>query len=631
MDRNSIIGLSLIAVILGVGLYLSGPDEKQQARNKVIRDSLERVEKKKRAEEVVKIAKAKRIDDSVAKVQNVILNDSAKTVALNGKYRDFAPALNGAAESYKIENENLIAYVSNKGAQIEKVELKNYHRPGSKENLVLFEKDSTRFALQLFAYNDVQQYFTDEFYFKKINQSGNSLEMRLETAKPGSYIDFVYSINPGDYMVKSEIRFTNMQNILTPNENQMQLQWRMLFPSQEEHIVKERDAATVYYKQDINSPDKLGVRKDDEKTLTEADIKWVCFRQQFFNSTIIADKVFAKAGSVVKMGQRPQSDKIVGAASCELGIPYEHGASEKFRYRFYFGPNHYNTLKKYDLDLEEIIPTGWSIFSYINKWIVIPLFNGLSGLNMGIVILILTIIVKLLLLPIAYKTYMSSARMRLLKPEMDTINAKYEKNADPMKKQQEQMALYGKAGVSPFSGCIPLLLQFPLLIALFAFVPAAIELRQQGFLWASDLSTYDSIWTFGEVAVINTIYGDHISLFAMLMFASTIIYTYMNSSLMPQQGSTQMPGMKFMMYFMPVIFLAVMNSYAAGLSWYYFLANMFTFSQNWIMKKIVSDSKIRAELESNMKKPKKASGFAKRLEEMAKQRQQQANNNKRIR
>jgi YidC/Oxa1 family membrane protein insertase len=264
---------------------------------------------------------------------------------------------------------------------------------------------------------------------------------------------------------------------------------------------------------------------------------------------------------------------------------------------------------------------GWSIFSYINKWLVIPLFNWLDFLGLGIVILILTVVVKIVLLPIAYKTYMSGAKMRVLKPETDALNAKFEKNSDPMKKQQEQMALYRKAGVNPLSGCIPLLLQFPILIALFNFMPSAIELRQQGFLWADDLSTYDSIWTFGYIPVINTIYGDHVSLFALLMFVSTIIYTYMNSSMMPQQGSAQMPGMKFMMYFMPVIFLAVMNSYAAGLSWYYFLANMFTFLQNWIIKKIVSDEKIRAGLEANMKKPAKVSNFQKKLEEMAKQRQ----------
>jgi YidC/Oxa1 family membrane protein insertase len=450
----------------------------------------------------------------------------------------------------------------------------------------------------------------------------SSIVMRLETAKPGSFIEFSYALEPGSYLVKSSVRLKGMENILSQTEDQLQLTWQMLYPGQEEHIEKEREAATIYYKDAVNDPDYVSPLEDEQKEINAADIKWVCFRQQFFNSTIIADNVFSKAGSFIRLTQRSTSPDIVKAAAAEVGIPYGHLVDEKFGYGFYFGPNHYNTLKEYGHDLEEIIPMGWSIFSYINKWLVIPLFNWLGALNMGIVILILSIVMKIILLPIAYKTYMSSARMRVLKPETDALNAKYEKNADPMKKQQEQMALYRRAGVNPLSGCLPLLLQFPILIALFNFVPAAIELRQEGFLWADDLSTYDSIWTFGHLPFISWAYGDHVSLFALLMFVSTILYTWLNTSMMPQQSSQQMPGMKFMMYFMPVIFLAVMNKYAAGLSWYYFLANMLSFVQNWIIKRFVSDKKIRAQLEANMKKPMKVSGFQKRLEEMAKQRQQ---------
>jgi len=414
---------------------------------------------------------------------------------------------------------------------------------------------------------------------------------------------------------------SGMQTILNGLEDQIQLSWKMQNPSQEEHIELERKANSIFYNQENAGTDNVDPLKDDEKELSDADVKWVTFKQQFFNASIIADTKFNKAGSFVHQGQRPESDNVVTHASTELGVPYKHAADEQFKFNFYFGPNHYYTLKKYDVGLEEIIPMGWSIFSYINKWMVVPLFNWLSFMNMGLVILILTIIVKIVLLPIAYKTYMSGAKMRVLKPETDALNAKFEKNADPMKKQQEQMALYRKAGVNPLSGCLPLLLQFPILIALFSFVPAAIELRQKSFLWAHDLSTYDSIWNFGYVPFVNWAYGDHVSLFAMLMFVSTLAYTYMNSNMMPQQNN-QMPGMKFMMYFMPVIFLAVMNTYAAGLSWYYFLANMFTFVQNWIIKKIVSDEKIRAQLEANMKKPAKVSNFQKRLEEMARQQQQ---------
>lgn len=621
MDKNSLIGLGLIASILGVWLYFSGPSKEQVARNKQIRDSIELVQKRVEAAEAEKIAAlVVSVPDTLK--QNTSLSDSAKAANLYDTYKDFAVSAAGAKEHFVIENENVRATISNKGGIIEKVELKKYNRSGSDEALVLFDKDSTNFSLKLNTYDRSRMFSTDSFYFKPVKQTASAIVLKLETAKPGSYIEFSYSLKPDDYVVDSDIRFVGMQNIISQTEDQLQLNWSMLYPSQEKYIEKEKKAATVYFKQALEDPDYINPANDEEKELNEADIKWVCFKQQFFNATIVADNTFSKAGSFIKISSRPKSTSIVKSAKSELGIPYGHGADEKFSFKFYFGPNHYYTVSGYGWELEQIIPMGWSIFSYINKWLVIPLFNWLSFLNLGIVILILTVVVKIVLLPIAYKTYMSGAKMRVLKPETDALNAKFEKNADPMKKQQEQMALYRKAGVNPLSGCIPLLLQFPILIALFNFVPAAIELRQQGFLWADDLSTYDSIWTFGYVPIINSVYGDHVSLFALLMFVSTIIYTYMNSSMMPQQNN-QMPGMKFMMYFMPVIFLAVMNEYAAGLSWYYFLANMFTFLQNWIIKKIVSDEKIRAQLEANMKKPAKVSNFQKRLEEMAKQRQQQ--------
>jgi YidC/Oxa1 family membrane protein insertase len=612
-------GLGIIALILGVWLYISGPSKETIARNKQIKDSIALVQQNAEEELRLRDAANNRIDDTINKT--IVLSDSAKESILKEQYLDFAPAVNGKSENFIIENENVRATILNKGAQIVKVELKKYHRSGKTEPLILFDEDSLNFALKLNAYDRSRIFSTDSFYFKSAKQTPTSIVLRLETSKPGSYLEFSYSLKPDDYMVNSEIVFVGMDKIISQTEDQLQLNWKMLYPSQEKYIKKEKQAATIYYKQTINSPDYINPVKDEEVELSDADIKWISFKQQYFNSTIIAETAFAKGGSYVKSGQRPNSDKIVKSVSSELGIPYNHLPVEKFSYKFYFGPNDYKILKQYDYDLEQIVPTGWSIFSYINTWLVIPLFNALSSINMGLVILILTLVVKILLLPIAYKTYMSGARMRVLKPETDALAVKFEKNPDPMKKQQEQMALYRKAGVNPLSGCLPLLLQFPILIALFAFIPAAIELRQQSFLWADDLSTYDTILDFGYIPFINWAYGDHISLFAALMFVSTIIYTYMNSSMMPQQNN-QMPGMKFMMYFMPVIFLAVMNDYAAGLSWYYFLANMFTFLQNWIMKKVISDEKIRAELESNMKKPVKVSNFQKRLEEMAKQRQQ---------
>ncbi len=636
MDKNSLIGLGLIASILGIWLYFSGPSKEQIAKNKHIKDSIEVAQKNAAIEDSKKIASATKTVEDTLKAP-VAINDSVKAAIIDDRYKDFSPAANGAEEVVTIENELIKAYVSTKGAKVFKVELKKYHRSGQTENLILFDKDSTNFSLKLDAYERSKILYTDSFYFKPsekaITVSGatnKSITFKLETSKPGSYIEYAYSLKGNTYQLACEIRFVGMDKILSSNVDQMQLTWQMQMPSQEKHISKEKEAATAYFKFTIDEPDYINPRKteDEEKSLNEAPVKWVAFKQQFFNATLIADNEFLKDGSFVRVSPRAKSETVVKYVTADLGVPFNHSPNEKFGMKFYFGPTHFNTLKTYGDDLEKMIPMGWSVFSYINKGMVVPLFNWLSSMNYGLVILILTLIVKIVLLPIAYKTYMSGARMRVLKPETEAINSKYANGGDPMKKQQETMALYRKAGVNPLSGCLPVLLQFPILIALFAFIPNSIELRQQGFLWADDLSTYDSIWTFGHISIIDSIYGDHVSLFAALMFVSTIIYTYMNSSMMAPQQGAQMPGMKFMMYFMPVIFLAVMNSYAAGLSWYYFLANMFTFLQNYIMKLIIADSKIRSQLEANMKKPAKVSNFQKRLEEMTKQRQQQVGSGK---
>jgi len=627
VDKKSLIGLGLIAVILGAWLFMSGPSKEQIARNKQKQDSITNVQKKLAEEEAKKIVQQTQTIQDTLKPATV-LSDSAMNALKVDAYKDFAVAAQGTEEIVTIENELLKAYVSTKGAQVIKVELKKFSRSGKTEPLVLFDNDSLQFALKLDAYERSRILSTDSFYFKPSEKSitvsgttSKSVSFKLETSKPGSYIEYVYSLKGNDYMLGCDIKFVGMDKIISSNVDQMTLNWRMTLPQQEKYVEKEREVATAYYKFTVDEPDYINPRTDEDKPLNDAPIKWISFKQQFFNSTLIAETEFLKDGSFVKTGSRTNTSNVVKVINSDLGIPFNHTPSEKFAMKFYFGPNDYKTLKEYGNELEQLIPTGWSIFSYINKWMVIPLFDWLGNMNMGIVILILTLIVKIILLPIAYKTYMSGARMRVLKPETEAINAKF-KDGDPMKKQQETMALYRKAGVNPLSGCVPLLLQFPILIALFAFIPAAIELRQKGFLWADDLSTYDSIWTFGKVAIINSIYGDHVSLFALLMFVSTLVYTYMNSSMMAPQQGTQMPGMKFMMYFMPVIFLAVMNSYAAGLSWYYFLANMFTFLQNWVIKKIVSDEKVRAEIDANMKKPVKVSSFSKKLEEMAKRQQQ---------
>ncbi len=624
MDKRSLIGLGLIAVILISWLALNGPSKEQIAKNKHIKDSVELATKTAQLKAAVKETVTPQ-KLAIADTNAVAATDSLNKSLVNAQYKDFAVSATGKEQTLVLENEKIKVYISNKGGKVEKVELKEYKRYGKKEPLILFDKDSTAQYLQFDAYANMM-FVTDSFYFASntpettANPNGTkSVTLRLLTSKPESYIEYIYTLKPNDYMLSYDVNFVGMQTIIPAKTNHVTLHWSQAMPTQEKHISKEREAATVYYNEEKGGVDNINARKNDEKIFSESNIKWVSFKQHFFNSTLIAKKeAFLKEGSFVKTSENPASKDIVKTITSELSIPYKHNGSETFGMQFYFGPTQYKTLKTYDLDLEKIIPTGWSVFSYINKWMVIPLFNGLSALNSGLIILILTLILKTILFPIAYKTYMSGAKMRVLKPEIDEINAKYEKDPDPMKKQQETMSLYRRAGANPLSGCLPMLLQFPILIALFAFIPASIELRQKGFLWTDDLSTYDSVYKFGfDVWG----YGDHVSLFAILMFVSTIIYTWMNSALLqPQQ--TQMPGMKYMMYLMPVIFLAVMNSYSAGLSWYYFLANVITFLQTWLMRKIIDDGKIREQLLANMKKPEKKSTFQTRLEEMSKQRQQ---------
>ena len=408
-----------------------------------------------------------------------------------------------------------------------------------------------------------------------------------------------------------------MQNFIASNSSELNLHWQITSPSVEKDLTSQQNASTIYFKYLNDEVDNLNARKDSKKSL-ETKVQWVSFKEQFFSSILIAEKGFEKPTDV-EIATIPNSTKSIKTYKSNLSLAYNHLSDEKINLSFYFGPNHYNTLKTYGLDLEKEIYLGWNIFSYVNKAIVIPTFDFLNrfNFNYGIIILLLTIFIKLLLFPIAYKTYLSSAKMRILKPEIDEINKKH--GDDPMKKQQATMALYRQAGVNPLAGCIPVLLQLPILTALFSFFPAAIELRQQSFLWATDLSTYDSIL---ELPFSIPFYGSHVSLFTLLMTVSTLLYTYSNSQLM---GGTndQVPGMKVMMYAMPIFFLGIFNNYSAGLSYYYFLANMITFGQTYLMRKFIDEKALHAKIQENKRKPVKQSNFQKRLEDLAKQRQQQ--------
>ena len=628
MDKNSIIGLVMITGIMLGWMFLSKPSNEEVERQKKLRDSIELVQKNEEIKLKAAAAASKRDTANTAtltasgdtsKSASGLASDSLKSLQLNQKFGEFAAAAEGENKELTIENKLLKATVSTLGGQITSVTLKNY-KAFDGSPLVLFTKDSAVQALEFFSANS-RLLSTKDFYFTPevvpTGKDSSLLSLRLYAGDKKKYIEYLYSLKDSSYLLRYKINFVGMNDVIASNASAVDLKWKMTSPSLERDAETQRNAATIYYKYEKDEVDNINPRKLEKKKM-DAAVKWVGFKQQFFTSVLIADSNF-DTPSEVETSADATSITNVKSYSAALSIPFGHLPAESFGMQFYFGPNHYNTLKSYGLDLEKQIYLGWSVFAYVNKIIVIPTFNFLGGfgLNYGIIILLLTIFIKIILFPIAYKTYLSSAKMRVLKPEIDEINKKFGKD-DPVKKQQATMALYKQAGVNPLAGCIPVLLQLPILAALFSFFPSAIELRQQSFLWATDLSTYDSILDF---AFKIPFYGNHVSLFTLLMTVSTILYTYSNSQLMGTND--QVPGMKFMMYAMPIIFLGVFNNYSAGLSYYYFLANMITFGQTWFMRKFVDDSALHAKIQENKKRPVKQSNFQKRLEDMAKQRQQQ--------
>ncbi|MEO6904036.1 MAG: membrane protein insertase YidC [Bacteroidia bacterium] len=611
MDKNSIIGILIIGSILIGWMLMTQPSKEQLAKQQFSHDSIAKFEETSQKQLAQKAKLAHVLDTQPA----VILNDSTKNYVQKSIYGNFIDAAAGDNKLIVLENKVMKVNISSKGGRIASVQLKEYKTYDGKP-LILFQADSSIQNIT-FATNS-KSFSTDSLYFvSENNQDSKNIAMRLYAGNKSKYIEYVYSLTDDDYMMTSRINIVGLQDIIAPTANGVTFNWQMATPSQEQNKETQQHASTIYYKYVNDDVDKISESKE-EKIVLEKPVKWIGFKQQFFTSVIIADNSFDKNGEIESVKDK-NSIHYIKNYSASLIIPYKHQNIESFGLRYYFGPNHYKTLKKYNIELERQINLGWKIFGWVNRFAVIPIFNFLSGfnLNYGIIILILTLLIKLALLPIAYRTVLSSAKMRVLKPEIDEITEKY-KNEDPMKKQQATMALYKQAGVNPMAGCIPVVLQMPILIALFSFFPASIELRQQGFLWAHDLSTYDSVYNFGFSI---PWYGDHVSLFALLMTGSTLLYTWSNSQLMGT--SNQMPGMKWMMYLMPIVFLGFLNNYSAGLSWYYFLANMITFAQTWIIQKFVIDQDaLHKKIQANKKKPVKASKFQQRLEQMAKERQQ---------
>ena len=517
---------------------------------------------------------------------------------------------------YTLENDKIKLEFTNKGGEISSAVIKGYYSYQEyKKNL----DDETYESKDIEIFNNKDSRFeikgdrninTNEFFL--VEEENNSISFRKNFDNK-AYIKYTYTLNENkSYFVDLSIESEGISN--------PELIWTIAAPETEKSKTNQEQYTGFYYQEDY-SKDVDYTWDNDAFELNEfnTEISWIAFKQQFFSTIINAKNNNFDNGTEFKVINN-EEDEYIKVMSLRTQI--EDGKSN---YSLYLGPNDYNDLKSYDLGYENILPLGFMwIDTIVNKYIIIKLFNFLknsAGLaNFGIIILLLTLIIKFSLAPFTYKSYLSQAKMKVLKPEIDKINEKH-KEKDPLKAQQETMNLYRKAGVNPMGGCLPMLFQFPILIAMFRFFPASLDLRQNAFLWADDLSAYDSLYNLGfEIPF----YGDHISLFTLLMCISTLMYTHMNS----QMSGNQMPGMKFMMYLMPIMFLGFFNNYASALSYYYFLANIFTFSQMFFMRRFVDEKAIIAQLEANKKKPRKKSKFQKKLEELQRKQEQQLKNSK---
>ena len=552
------------------------------------------------------------------------LKDASSTLS---KYGQFTGCLASATDTatIRLQNDVLALDFATKGGVISRVELLQHKDGRTGKNVVLFDNASNNnyyFTLP----GTTRRLETRDFVFSpEISEDSTSVLMKLNLGNGASW-GMRYSLKPGSYVVAMDIVQEKASEVIESNANSFTFHWHQKMGRTEKGRTFEERNSGIYYKYvgEDEDPENLNENEDDSEELKQ-QVKWIAFKNQFFSSIIIPRKAFNSAN--IESTVIANDDYLKNLTISDATIGYSTQNDNVASFDFFFGPNLYPMLSdldeqlspEEDLQLTEVIPLGWGIFGWINKFIIIPVFTFLGGFlsNYGLIILLLTIFIKIIIFPFTYKSYMSQAKMRVLAPEIKEINDKYPNKEDAMVRQQKTMELYSRAGASPFSGCLPMLLQMPVLIAMFSFFPSCIELRGQSFLWAKDLAAPDAIIPLGfDMPLLGT----HLSLFCLLMTATNIIYTRIN--MQNQPGGSSMPGMKWMMYLMPVMFLVFFNEYAAGLSYYYFLSLLITIIQTYVFRRVIDEKKVRAQLLENTKKPRKKSGFMARLEEA--QRRQQA-------
>lgn len=602
MDRNSVIGFVLLGALLIGYIFWNQQSTETAKLEKARQDSIANLNKPKEEQ-------AKLIDTAgVNPVQ-----DSAR---LQSEYGPFAAAATGTEQQQVLENKLVKITFSNKGGEPRTIELLDFKTSDGKP-LFLQQGSFNRSGLKIPLANNQTLNTSDAFFtqqeLQKNTDGSQTLSYRLGTSA-SQYLEYVYTLKPDSYLVDYTINLVGMQSVL-PKGN-INFQWNSQADRQEHSMETERLNNQIHYRFADKDHDYFTLTNRSQEKLTKP-IQWISFKQQFFNITLLARKEnFAAAEINTKV---PESGNIVGQNMTTLAIPYNGAAAYSFPMEVYYGPNKYQTLKRMDVDLEKIIPLGSGIFAfvkYVNKWIIIPVFNFLGSLtsNYGLIILLLTIFIRLIIAPFTYQSYVSAAKMKVLKPELDELRAKHKDDQQAF--GVEQMKLFRSAGVNPLGGCLPALMQLPILVAMYSFFPSSIELRQESFLWANDLSTYDSIYTFGFTI---PFYGDHISLFTILMTITSLILAFYNRGMTDQSN----PVMKYMPYVFPVMLLGIFNKLAAALTYYYFLSNVISILLQWVIQTfVINHDKIHAKIQANKSKPAKQSKWAGKLEEMQKRQQE---------
>lgn len=622
MDKNTVIGFVLIGLVLFAFSWLNRPSPEQVEAQRRYQDSIAKIEYieplETRANE-----RAEENQDNLSSEQN----DSIRLARLQNSYGMFANAMSGEDGYTVLENDLVEIRISNKGGHVSYARLKEYDNYMG-EPLILFDEKEITFDFTLVTSTN-RVVNTKDMYFTPVK--GNDplqVTMRLAT-DTDSYLDFVYSLAPGDYMMKYSIQAEGMNGMLAPSTNALDLVWEQDLRQQEKGRKFEDRYAALHYKYVADDVEKLNEAKNDSKKISNR-VKWIGYKDMFFTTVLIQDGEGFEATTL-------ESKRLMEGAhlkhyKTQASVPFDIQGRESTDFTFFFGPNRYALLRQYDkgvpkdqqLDLERLVSLGGSVFRWINQYFIIPVFDFLGRhlSNYGLIIFLLTLVIKIVIFPMTYKSYISSAKMRVLRPQVEEINEKYPGESKAMERQKATMELYSRAGASPMSGCIPMLLQMPILIAMFMFFPSAIELRHESFLWAKDLSTYDAIVSWNTyIPIITPYFGNHISLFCLLMTIVQIFYTKFNME-MTNTGQQQMPGMKAMMYLMPLMFLVFFNQYASGLTYYYFISTLMTIAQTLAFRFFINEDKLLAKLEQNKKKPQKKSGFMKRLEEAQKQQEE---------